>query len=263
MVYMGSKSRYSKYIVPILQNCINKNNIDTYVETFVGGANIIDKIKCKNKIGSDNNPYLIALLKKAAEEPKLFLEENSKEAIKPIEDISKELWDDCRDTAKVHGDKYPDWFIGFVAFMASYCAGGFGRGYGRTGKDIKRCISKEHFNNFKKQIPNLTGINFICSSYIPVLESCIKKQNCLLYLDPPYRNTKHYDEKEKFDYDVFYDLCRRVGENNYVFISEQYMPDDFKVVWSKEVKRLIRATRAEDGVPIVIENLYTIGKSNG
>jgi DNA adenine methylase len=260
---MGSKSRYAKYIVPILQKCIDENNIDTYVEAFVGGANIIDKIKAEHRIGSDNNPYLIAVLKKAAEDPKLFLNpEETTEAIKPIEDIPKSLWDDCRDTAKIHGDKYPDWFIGFVSFMASYCAGGFGRGYGRTGK-TKQCISKNHFNNFKKQIPDLVGIDFFCSSYIPVLESYIDKENCLIYLDPPYRDTKHYDMKEEINYEQFYDLCREVGKNNYVFISEQYMPDDFKVVWSKEVKRLIRSTRAVDGVPVVIENLYTIGKSNG
>jgi len=44
MVYMGSKAKYAKYIVPILQKTINKNDVDTYIECFVGGANIIDKI---------------------------------------------------------------------------------------------------------------------------------------------------------------------------------------------------------------------------
>ena len=43
MVYMGSKSKYAKYIVPILQKAITDNNVDTYIECFVGGANIIDK----------------------------------------------------------------------------------------------------------------------------------------------------------------------------------------------------------------------------
>ena len=47
MKYMGSKSRIAKDIVPIIQKCINDNNIDIYIEPFVGGANIIDKIKCK------------------------------------------------------------------------------------------------------------------------------------------------------------------------------------------------------------------------
>lgn len=34
MVYMGAKSKYAKHIVPILQKCIDENNIDTYIECF-------------------------------------------------------------------------------------------------------------------------------------------------------------------------------------------------------------------------------------
>lgn len=37
MKYMGSKSRISKYIVPIIQKYIDENRIKTYVEPFVGG----------------------------------------------------------------------------------------------------------------------------------------------------------------------------------------------------------------------------------
>ena len=50
---MGSKSRISKQIVPIIQRYIQENNINIYYEPFVGGANVIDKIECNHKIGSD------------------------------------------------------------------------------------------------------------------------------------------------------------------------------------------------------------------
>ena len=63
MVYMGSKSRISGSLVPILQKVIDDHNVDTYIEYFVGGANIIDKIKCKNKYGYDRSDTLIALLR--------------------------------------------------------------------------------------------------------------------------------------------------------------------------------------------------------
>ena len=46
MVYMGAKSKYAGHIVPVLQQTIDENNVSTYIECFVGGANIIDKIKC-------------------------------------------------------------------------------------------------------------------------------------------------------------------------------------------------------------------------
>ena len=60
---MGSKSRIAKYIVPIIQNYIDKNYITKYIEPFCGGCNIIDKIKCDNKIASDSHKYLIEMFK--------------------------------------------------------------------------------------------------------------------------------------------------------------------------------------------------------
>ena len=62
MVFMGSKSKYANYIVPILQKTIDDNSVTTYIECFVGGANIIDKIKCENRYGFDRSDTLIALL---------------------------------------------------------------------------------------------------------------------------------------------------------------------------------------------------------
>lgn len=37
MVYMGSKAKYTKYIVPILQKEIDEQGANTYIECFVGG----------------------------------------------------------------------------------------------------------------------------------------------------------------------------------------------------------------------------------
>lgn len=62
MKYMGSKNRLAKDLVPIIQSYINENTVG-YLEPFVGGANIIDKINHHNKIGCDIHRYLIALLK--------------------------------------------------------------------------------------------------------------------------------------------------------------------------------------------------------
>ena len=44
MQFVGSKNRISKQLAPIIQKYIDDNNITTYVEPFVGGANMIDKI---------------------------------------------------------------------------------------------------------------------------------------------------------------------------------------------------------------------------
>lgn len=58
---MGSKQRLAKKISPIINDLIKQHNINTYIEPFVGGVNMIEHIQCKNKITSDNNEYLISM----------------------------------------------------------------------------------------------------------------------------------------------------------------------------------------------------------
>ena len=43
MRYEGSKNRISKELVPVIQSFIS-DNCKGYIEPFVGGANVIDKI---------------------------------------------------------------------------------------------------------------------------------------------------------------------------------------------------------------------------
>lgn len=109
MKYLGSKNQIAKSIVPILQKCIDDNNITTYIEPFVGGANIIDKIECDNKIGSDTNKYLIALLNQLKKDPSLFPEE-----------FSREHYQDVKDDYKNNGTKYSDWYKGLVGFCGAF-----------------------------------------------------------------------------------------------------------------------------------------------
>lgn len=50
MKYVGSKNRLAKQLAPIIQSYIDTSNCKGYIEPFVGGANMIDKIKCDKKI---------------------------------------------------------------------------------------------------------------------------------------------------------------------------------------------------------------------
>jgi len=59
MKYMGSKARHAKHILPIILK--DRKPDQWYVEPFVGGANVIDKVDGK-RIGADINPYVIAML---------------------------------------------------------------------------------------------------------------------------------------------------------------------------------------------------------
>ena len=40
MVYLGSKNKLAKYIVPIIQKYIDDTNCKDYFEPFVGGAKL-------------------------------------------------------------------------------------------------------------------------------------------------------------------------------------------------------------------------------
>lgn len=248
MVYMGSKSRYAKDIVPILQRCIDENELTKYFEFFVGGANIIDKINCPSRTGFDKSTYLVDLLVKASEAyPQL---------LKLTGEVSKAMWDTVRDNKA----SYPDWYVGYISYMASYCAGGFPRGYGRSGSD-KHCISREHWANFKKQIPVLKGIKFAYFDFLgDDFSFPYELENACIYLDPPYKNTKKYFAG-KFDYDLFYTRVRELAKKNFVYISEQEMPSDFKIVWEKHVLRNLWSSRKEDGIKEAVERLFVIGKS--
>ena len=216
MKYMGSKSRIAKYIVPIIQKYIDDNNIGTYVEPFVGGANIIDKIRCENKIGYDNNKYLISFFVKL------------QEGWNPLQDIemTKELYVDIKNNK----DNYPDHIVALAGFCAAYNAKWFGgyAGIVNTKIGTVRDYYDESVRNVLKQIGNLKDVLFVTKDYKDI---SIPK-NSLLYCDPPYANTTKY--KDNFNHDEFWDWVRNKSKDNIILVSEYNAPDDFKCIWQKE-----------------------------
>lgn len=229
---MGSKSRIAKYIVPIIQKYIDNNNIKTYIEPFVGGANVIDKIKCEQKIAGDRNKYLIALLQRVQDGLPLY---NS---------VPKELYDKAR-TAFNQGNissEFQDWEIGNVGFLASYNGRWFDGGYAKAGYEKTkngqryRDYYKEASNNLLTQAPNLKGIDFFVTDY-----RAWKPTNSVVYCDPPYANTKQYANATKFDYEIFWNTIREWSKNNIVIVSEQNAPCDFHCIWEQSVSRSIKA----------------------
>lgn len=237
MVYQGSKSRYSKYIIPILQEYIDKNNIAAFVDMCCGGCNIIDKIRCDRKIAVDNNPYLIALFEYGLRD------------LNPVfpEAVTKEEWD----RVKANPDNCP-WLTGMYAFFCSYSARGFNGGFCcNPSYGDKEYQSRK--KNFLKQLPALQGVEFYCVDILHCESYPIKK--ALIYADPPYKNTKKYDTSKNFDYDKFWNLVRDLSKDNIVIVSEQEAPEDFESIWSKDVSR---NTFGKGGHVQVTENLFKV-----
>lgn len=224
MQYLGSKNKISKEIAPIIQKCINDNGVDFYLEPFIGGANMIDKIKCKHRIGCDIHKELIALLEYASAGNQLPQTITEQEYIR----------------VKDNKERFYPWRVGLVGFCATFGAKYFG-GYAR-GNDT-RDRTNEAIRNLSKQIPNLKNVTFLNKSYLDLKRENIK--NFVIYCDPPYANTTEYKHGD-FDSNKFWDWVRDISKDNFVFISEYNAPDDFECIWSKEVTTSLKVKEHEN-----------------
>ena len=232
---MGSKNRIAKYILPIMLKY--RKDKQWWVEPFVGGANIIDKVD-GNRIGSDSNPYLIEALTSIRDNI-MDLPRNNKEF---TENNYKELR---------HSDSYKH--KGYAGFAFSYGGKWLG-GWSRTDAsgEKSRDYVAESYRNAINQSPKLQGVIFKTSKY----QDLKIPKNSLIYCDPPYENTTKY--KDKFDHKEFWQWCRdKSNEGHTIFVSEYNAPDDFECIWSKEiVSSLTKDTGSKKG----IEKLFIYNK---
>lgn len=206
---MGSKNRIAKYILPII--LADRQPSQWYVEPFVGGANIIDKV-IGLRMGSDSNPYLIALLKEM---------QNDNFALPFIGEVEYK-------NIQNNKSAYPEWLVGYAGFQLSFGAKFFG-GYRRDSKGVRN-YENEAQQNLLAQQKYIKGVVFNCCSYLDL----VIPSGSIVYCDPPYSNTTPY--KAKFDSAEFYEWCRsKSREGHTVFVSEYTSPDDFIEVWHKEV----------------------------
>ncbi|NCC99888.1 MAG: DNA adenine methylase [Bacteroidia bacterium] len=239
MKYMGSKNRIAKDILPIILN--GKDEYNCYVEPFVGGCNVIDKVDMKNRIGADNNEYLIEMFN------------NLQSGVIDFPDsISKDLYDRAR-TYFNNGlsNEMSVAMIGWIGFMASYNGKFFDGGY--NGNYKKRDYVAESIKNIRKQISDLKDVKFICSSY----QTLEIPEKSIIYCDPPYQGTTQYNSSKNFNHTAFWEWCRDMSKQGHqVFISEYNAPKDFECVWQKEMTTTINHC----GTLKPIEKLYRFKK---
>jgi DNA adenine methylase len=222
---MGSKNRIAKYLLPIILK--DRKEGQWYVEPFVGGANMIDKVD-GNRIGADKNEFLIEMWK--------GLQENRERPYK----IEKELYNKARDSYnKKDYSLFDKFMIGWVGWMGSYNGRFFDGGY--SGHSVgKRDYISEQIKNTEAQIENIKNIEFIISSYADLKIP----ENSIIYCDIPYKDTKQYITSKDFDHTKFWDWCREKSkEGHQVFISEYNAPDDFECIWQMEVTNSMNTTK--------------------
>lgn len=242
MKYIGSKAKIAAEIVPIIQDYINKYKIKQYVEPFVGGFNVIDKIKCENRLGNDIDPLVCALVEDCRENPAL---------LDTLTTPTREHYYDVRNNP----DKFDAWYRAAILFFGSYNARVYGGCYGATAK-TKNGTIRNYFTeskaNFIKQLPNLRDILVGCADYRDLRFP--KNEKVLIYCDPPYSEGVGYSAK--FDTVEFWAWCRlQASAGHIVIVSEYTAPPDFLCVWKKPIKSSLnnRAKTAR------VEKLFIFG----
>jgi DNA adenine methylase len=218
---MGSKNKIAKHILPIM--LAERKPDQWWVEPFVGGANMIDKVE-GNRLGNDINEYLIALLISV------------RDGWVPPTDISKELYQNI----KYNKSGYPPDLVGFVGLLCSfggkwfdgYAKDSLGRNYAEQGRRV-----------LVKQSKNLSGVVFKSGSYLEL----VIPEKSLIYCDPPYANTKKY--RDSLDHNIFWEWCRTQSKNGHtVFISEYTAPNDFICIKEIEHVSIMNKNKAKPTV---------------
>lgn len=235
MKYMGSKRRIAKHIIPIMVKAADEAGITKWVEPFVGGANLIDKVPDRfERVGYDLSEHVIYALKDIRDIPNSLPENVSEEEYRsykgrPAESITS-------------------WVRHVCAF-----GGRFWNAYARQGSNpkYKKSVALEGFNNAQKQSPLIQGVEFIHAYYRDLSFS-----DSLIYCDPPYKGTSGYKTGE-FNHDEFYEWCREQAKNNIVFVSEYNAPEDFELVWQGEIKTNFASNR-KTATHNAVEKLFKV-----
>ncbi len=222
MQYMGSKSRHAESLISIMQ----PSRYPAYVEPFVGGANLIDKVECPTRIGCDVDADLICLWKEVSKGwmPPLSITEEEYRVLK----LAKE----------------PSPLRGYAAFALSFG----GKKFGGWSRDKQQSdYSKRGYTSATKQFPKLLGVQFFNCSY----EFSPLPEGALVYCDPPYIGTTKYSSK--FDHEAFWGWVRKTSQRHHVYVSEYLAPNDFTCVWEKQTKSGIRCKNTSEKT----EKLFT------
>lgn len=213
MRYMGSKTRLSSHIIPIMERYRDGR---VWVEPFVGGGNMIDKVNGA-RVGLDLNKDAIDGLKTIRDALHTIPKTTSE--FSEIEYVNR-----CSDKPHLRG---------YVSFALSFG----GKHWGGWSRDRQNTdYVARGYRAAQKQSPLLQGVVLICGSYDTIKIS----QSCLIYCDPPYAGTTKY-KTGGFDHEVFWSWCQDMADMGHtVFVSEYNAPDFAVIMWEKPLSSSIR-----------------------
>lgn len=196
------------------------------IESKIAKSNLFSEIIC-----NDKNKYLIAMWKALLDGwiPPDVVTKEEYQYIKNHKDVNLAMTG----------------FIGFECSFSGIFFGGYARDAARRNYALQ--AKKSLLVDMIPFLGNKT--TFLCRDYRDIK----LPENCVVYCDPPYKNTKGYNN-EIFDTDSFWKYMRKISKEHLVYISELEAPEDFVPIWTKQVTRTL--DRNKDNQFKSVEKLF-------
>jgi len=140
-------------------------------------------------------------------------------------------------------------------FGGYFCSFG-GKWLGGYAREKGRDFCQEAYKDSLRLAKQIQGVQFHCCDYEQLLMTDLKVfedigTKCLIYIDPPYRNTTKY--RLTFNHDHFWEVVRKFSIIHDIYVSEYKAPKDFECVWS-----IVRKTElnTKHGKSVRVERLF-------
>ena len=213
MRYLGGKNQLGKEISGILKKYAPPEKYSKYIEPFCGSLGVTIHMVDDYKVYVSDYQKDLILLWKAIKSG----------TFKYPRSVSKQTY------YRYKNDPKPSAMRAFVGFGCSFGGKWFG-GYAEDYNKKNYTICSETVRSIKRLESSIKKIKSIkhCSYDKWHLK------NCLIYCEPPYRNTTGYDGIDSFDHEKFWDTIRKWSKRNIVIVSEYTAPKDFKCIWKKQ-----------------------------
>lgn len=180
------------------------NNIDSYVEPFVGGANIIDKVQASSRVGYDYDKYVIELLnhiKTGGDIPEV---------------VTKENYIDAKAHYIAKDNHYKCWYIAAIGYLTS----GTGRIYnGYRAHTLEKYVAERQI--LLEQAKYLRDVQFINDEY-----KSVSANGSLIYC-----NIQDEVDNGKLHETEFWEKVAEWERDNIVIVRCETAPQDYMCVW--------------------------------
>lgn len=241
MRYLGGKSRTRNQIAWYL-NSLRQTMQDErgepvpYWEPFVGAGWVLEKIKGQPIYASDISVPLIEMFR------------GVQNGWIPPTKVSKKDYEmakagmvDVKTTA-------------FIGYGSTFGGGFFNTYMEKDDRNGVHYAKNSHDSLLRIVNRSENGVHFFSANF---LECFMPDYGCLVYCDPPYKDTSGYAIAPNFDTEAFWQRCRWLEEHGHtVVVSEYQAPDDFSCVLEIPTKTDMHTKNGKDKR---IERLFRYG----